>query len=132
MPTDSAAKLLGRTSKMSRKSIPTANQFLRAFERVLPDANEAQLRMLRAHFKAPDYTLTASQLAKAAKYKNYSGANLHYGKLAGKLCDELHWRDRTRWNVEHLAEPAPRSSKGQVRLTLRPAVVSALRQYGWR
>jgi hypothetical protein len=41
--------------------------------------SDGQVAMLKAHFRAPDQTITATELAKAAGYARYSAANLQYG-----------------------------------------------------
>jgi 5-methylcytosine-specific restriction enzyme A len=64
----------------------TSTEYADAMRRL--DLKPYQQRMLQIHFHAPDQTLTASQMAKAMGYKNYGGANLHYGVL-GKLVGEL-------------------------------------------
>ena len=45
--------------------------------------------MLRAHLKAVDQRITATELAKAAGYANYSAANLQYGLLGAMLFAEM-------------------------------------------
>ena len=51
---------------------------------------EKQLAMLKAHYCAPDRRITMTRLAHAVGYSGYSAANLHYGKLARKLCESMH------------------------------------------
>ncbi|WP_349609004.1 hypothetical protein [Cupriavidus sp. DF5525] len=63
--------------------------YKRAFETILPGLTTAQIRMLQAHFYAPDQTLTATQLADAAGYSSYSAANIQYGNV-GKALFEQH------------------------------------------
>jgi hypothetical protein len=45
--------------------------------------------MLKAHYIAPSRSITATQLATAGNYKNWSSANLHYGLLGKRLYEEL-------------------------------------------
>ncbi|MEX3686462.1 hypothetical protein AB3X91_07610 [Paraburkholderia sp. BR14263] len=63
--------------------------YTRALEAVLPELSTGQLKMLQAHYRAPDRIITATELAKAAGYSNYSGANLQYGNL-GKAVHAHH------------------------------------------
>lgn len=67
---------------------PSAIEYAEAFGRLgkLPASYEA---MLDAHLNAPDYCITATQLAEAAGYENHSAANLHYGTLGQMLAVEV-------------------------------------------
>ncbi|GAB5097084.1 hypothetical protein P9250_03715 [Caballeronia sp. LP006] len=62
--------------------------YIAAFKAILP-VSEGQRKMLVAHYQAPARTITAMQLAKAAGYASYRGANVQYGNL-GKLIYEQH------------------------------------------
>lgn len=68
---------------------PAQADTLGALRRVIPKMTPAQVRMLRAHFVAPDQRITATQLADAAQYESYRAANLHYGQLGYLLYVEL-------------------------------------------
>jgi hypothetical protein len=68
---------------------PSAEETARALSRVLPKASDGQKAMLRAHFLAAECRITATQLAKAAGYRTYSAANLHYGLLGAMLFVEM-------------------------------------------
>jgi plasmid stabilization system protein ParE len=72
-----------------REGTQAAAAYVQALEAILPRLTEPQRRMLQAHYYAPDRTMTASQLAHAAGYASYSGANLQYGIL-GKAILEQH------------------------------------------
>lgn len=43
--------------------------------------NARQLAMLKAHCRAPEHTLSALELARAAGYSNHAAANSMYGRL---------------------------------------------------
>ncbi len=47
--------------------------------------NARQLAMLTAHYRAPDHTLSALELARAAGYSNHATANSMYGRLGRNL-----------------------------------------------
>jgi hypothetical protein len=63
--------------------------YARALEAILPELSMGQVKMLQAHYHAPDRIISATELAKAAGYSNHSGANLKYGNL-GKALHEHH------------------------------------------
>jgi hypothetical protein len=126
---------------------PSALEYAEAFDR-LGKLNAGYEAMLDAHLNAPDHCITATQLAEAAGYENYSGANLHYGKLGQMLADELNYNPPTRddgsviwtatiagWDedaeLEKLVRAAERrEDDGHFEWIMRPQVVEALRS--WR
>ncbi|MBU9589602.1 hypothetical protein [Burkholderia multivorans] len=61
--------------------------YTKALASVLPRLTAAQLKMLQAHYHAPDRTITATQLAEAAGYASYSGANLQYGFIGKAMLE---------------------------------------------
>lgn len=67
---------------MSATEPTTANQARDAFVKLSSSIHPNQLKMLRAHLNAPEQRITARELAAAAGYSNYSGANMQYGLLA--------------------------------------------------
>ena len=73
-----------------RESEPvTCPEYVAAFKIILNRLSDGHRAMLKAHFNAPGRTLTATQLAQAAGYENYSAANLQYGFVGKWLYDEL-------------------------------------------
>jgi len=93
--------------------------------------------MLRVHYEAPGRTVTPTQLAEEVGFKEYGAANLHYGRLARRLCEFLGLRA----NALELGKGGRRLfSTVLVRFehlerewewTMRPRVARALEQIGW-
>ncbi|MFJ1472174.1 hypothetical protein [Massilia orientalis] len=125
----------------SAEAIATVEQFkaalLAARDKNLPDNHFA---MLRAQCRAADATITATQLAAAAKYENYNAANLQYGTLAmnvatalGYTPEERHadgspcWWTTLSYSNEHQAE----EHTGHFQFIMRPELVAALREMRW-
>lgn len=117
---------------------PSADEYAEAFARLgkLPPSYEA---MLDAHLAAPDNRITATQLANAAGYENFNGANLHYGKLGLMLAEELNFNPPRRadgtviWTATlatwlDAAEPSAESQSHDEHFIwiMRPQVVEAL------
>jgi hypothetical protein len=75
-------------SKSNRAFNPSAEQFKAALLASRP-VNDKVMAMLKAHFRAPDHSLTTVQLAEAAAYRSVSSVNVHYGKFAKKLAETL-------------------------------------------
>lgn len=103
----------------------TSADYVGAFRRAEPTEN--QLEMLRVHLAAPDHTLTVRHLARAVGFAKWNAANLHYGKFAGKLCNELNVAPTT--NLSVLVEFF-KASGSEYELCLRPSVIEALRELG--
>ncbi len=66
---------------------------------------------------------TATELADDMQYKSYRAINLHYGKFAASLCDELGLQ-RNFWAILDGAEP--NDENGQLELVMRQEFVAAL------
>lgn len=103
----------------------TSADYMGAFRRVEPTEN--QLEMLRVHLAAPGHTLTVRHLARAVGFAKWNAANLHYGKFAGKICNELNIAPATNLSVLVEFFKAPGS---EYELRLRPSVIEALKELG--
>ena len=92
-----------------------------------------QRDMLRAHYLAPNYTITATELADAAGYKGFQGANLQYGLMGKKLRYELNYFDTYGQESYVLAEFYQPGARGNTDwlFVMHPVVAEALRSLGW-
>ena len=107
---------------------PTTAEFKRALLALRPIAPH-HLQMLRAHYRAPGHTLTASQIAAAVDYQDYHGVNLHYGKFAGALCEQL-GRPHEFSIILDSALPGD-EPPGHLELVMRRELVEALDDLCW-
>jgi hypothetical protein len=104
-----------------------------AYQRGLTEINlsDKQRAMLVAHYKAPDRRITMTRLAEAVGYSSYSAANLHYGKLAKKLCLAMNdepddqYKDGSPFWLSILAE-AWKNNAGEYEFQMWPEVAEAL------
>jgi hypothetical protein len=69
--------------------LPTVAEYVTAFRAVQAKITDKQHEMLRVHHAAPARTISASRLAEAVGFENWTAANLQYGLLAGRLNDQL-------------------------------------------
>jgi hypothetical protein len=127
---DERAKTMRRAR--TRGQIATAKEFEEALLSVR--INEGQSRMLGALLAAPDHSLTATQLAAAAGYAAFGGANLWLGRLGAEVASIVGYlpgqQSKEIAMTRTLATPAKASARqgdGDFRWTLRPEVVLALR-----
>lgn len=79
-----ALELSGR----DQEGAPSPQVYEAAFL-ALGELNDGYRAMLRAHLHAPDHLISATKLAEAAGYANWSAANLHYGLLGAKVAEEI-------------------------------------------
>lgn len=71
--------------------LPSTQQYVAAFKAIDLDLTPGHRAMLVAHYHQPEQTTTASELAKAAGYKHFGGANLQYARLGKLVADYLTW-----------------------------------------
>jgi serine/threonine protein kinase len=106
---------------------------LLAISSKMPDSYK---RMLVAHYHAPSQIITAYQLAEAARYKGFEGANLQYGKLGKLIAEYCNYtppshtgKDSPFWSI--ILANAYQDEKNKWCWALRPQVAEALEELGW-
>ncbi|WP_141249446.1 hypothetical protein [Sphingobium sp. D43FB] len=140
-------------SEQSSDGAPPSRVYLGAFQRLDQFFPESYRAMLRAHLQADDYMISANRLAKAANFDNWSAANLHYGKLARRVAEDIGYEPPERENGTPIwtyaiakAPDADADNLDQAQLyaalerhleaphfewLLRPQVVEALKSLGY-
>lgn len=73
----------------ARTTSPEAAEYVRAFQNILEGLPDSYITMLKAHYRAPNRTITSTQLAVACDFHNYNAAVLHYGTLGSRLYEQL-------------------------------------------
>jgi hypothetical protein len=121
----------------SRQGLPEVAEYVRAFQKIikegLPDSHFA---MLKAHYRAKNRTMTATQLAKAGNYKNWSSANLQYGILGKRVYEQVPTQlipnaDGTFVYTSVLATEGERTKdESQWQWIMKPEVAQAIEQLG--
>jgi hypothetical protein len=122
------------------QAIATIEQYKKALlalrDRGLPTTH---FEMLRAQCRAPNETITSTQLAEAAGYENYNAANLQYGTLAFNLAGLLNYQPEKRldgtprwWTtLSYGADGAAEPETGHFQFVMRPELAEALREMKW-
>ena len=98
-----------------------------------------QLQMLQAQCRAPDATITAAQLADQLRFKNFAAARLQYGTLARAVAEKLGYAPPQKgkgavrwWFALSIGQDGPDDAgDGQLKWTMRPELVAALRAMKW-
>ncbi len=110
--------------------IPTSEQFIQALRELNITPN--QRAMLAAHYRARDQTITMAALARAVGYSGHHAANLHYGKLAGKLADILGYNFNGQIQMGLLGTFNNDKNPDEPWLvTMHPQLAEALEKLGW-
>lgn len=106
---------------------------LLAISQRMPDSYK---RMLVAHYHAPSQIITAYQLAEAARYKSFEGANLQYGKIGKLIAQYCNYtppshtgKDSPFWSI--ILANGYQDDKNKWHWALRPQVAQALEELGW-
>jgi hypothetical protein len=93
--------------------------------------SDNQVAMLKAHFRAPDRRITMEKLAESVGFKDYRSANLQYGKLAHRLCEEMNtepddsFKDGSPFWLSIIAE-AWKNREGKYEFQMWPELVEAV------
>lgn len=111
--------------------VPTVAEYKRAFLKCRPLLpGKRYLEMLKAHYRAPDHTVTAGELAEAVGFPSYSAANLQYGTFACDLCEAL-GRPREHGVAILVTFSGRELGDELIRWTMIPQVVAALEEMRW-
>jgi predicted HNH restriction endonuclease len=125
---------------MNDASIATVEQFKQALLLLRNRGiTPTWLKMLCAQGRAPNGTITASDLASAAGYENFNAANLNYGKLARALAEILNFmpgevhRDGSVcwWTTLSHGRAADPGSDQDFQFTMRTELLQALIEMKW-
>jgi len=113
--------------------IPAVARYMAALGAIRRRLSEGQLAMLRAQYHAPERALTAAELAVAARYRSYHGANLQYGRMSLLLRQALgYWEDggvasyALSWFI-----PPGRAGNPEWLCVMHDEVAQALAELGW-
>lgn len=110
---------------MSGQLVPTIESYKTALRELSPlPFHHAAIILF--HYRR-NGVATATELANDMQYKSYRAINLHYGKFAAGLCDQLGLQ-RNFWAILDGAEP--NDENGQLELVMRQEFVAALESLG--
>jgi hypothetical protein len=112
----------------SATQIPSTQAYKTAFLQ-LGRIHKNYVSMLQAHRVAPNFDVTATELADAVGYQNFNAANLHYGKL-GSYIGELLRLPQPEFCVKTLV--TFRHDGVEWHWIMRPEVIQTLDQVNWK
>lgn len=111
--------------------VPSVEKYKAALEMLEDELCDSDLKMLKIHYARPAHTLSATDMAEAMGYANYGAANLRYGRLGGRLCEQLNVS--LKYKVNALCSFVKPNTQGNEYWlwVMRPEVVQALEELGW-
>jgi hypothetical protein len=118
--------------------IATVEQFTAALlaRRDWSGISPLQLHMLRAQCRAPEFTISASQMAEQLHMKNLAAARLHYGAFARAIAERLGYTPPRNgkggpcwWFT--LSTGRTEAADGPLEWKMRPELAAALRAMKW-
>jgi len=105
----------------------TASDYVSAFHKLQMAPHH--LQMLLGNYYSPNRTLTATMMANAMGYDNFSAANLHYGTLGGLVGEKLGWNPLPEFKVNVLVDF--KKTNGEWLWIMKPAVAEAIELLKW-
>ncbi|MEA5567827.1 hypothetical protein [Anabaena sp. UHCC 0399] len=122
----------------------TVDDYKQAFTAIRSQMTDGHKLMLKAQYHAPAQTITATELAQAAGYENYNGANLQYARIGELLANHLGYLPPERedngkpfWSGVLASgywknlEGSKNNSQREWQWQLRPQVAQALEDLDW-
>ena len=92
---------------------------------------ETRRRLLQTYYHLPNHEATMTQISEAMGWRSYSSGNVHYGKLAQLVAEQLGLPDDG-CNLTALCTfLAPQKPGDHWLITMRPQVADALKELSW-
>ena len=118
-----------------KDGVPTSEEFAEALEELTDELTEGHLKMLQAHQRAHERTLTSREIARAGGYKDFEAANLQYGLLGRKIAELLGYRPERRSSDDQpiwtLALATGQQTNGLWTWTMHDGLAEAMDDLGW-
>lgn len=108
---------------------PTAEEFQVALKAISP-LPAHHLGMLQAHYRAPQHTITATQIAHAVGYKDWHPVNAGYGTFCHDLAKQM-GREGEASDLQLILASADKGESGELDLVMRSTLATALDGLCW-
>lgn len=72
-------------------AVPSTDRYRDALRVLAYSMPKKHRRLLEKHYRAPDHTATASELAEWVDYADWNAVNLQYGLFSVKLAERMKW-----------------------------------------
>ncbi|MEI6296487.1 MAG: hypothetical protein WCO84_02455 [bacterium] len=116
------------SEELGNKTYPTVNDFVEYFKK--NPLTDKERWMLLLNYFSPDNTITSKIMGAAMGWKiGGSNANLPYGKLAGKIAEQMNYQlPNPNYNVSFLADFPEEAA---IHWRMRPELVEAIHLLNW-
>jgi len=113
-------------------AVPSVERYKDAFRQIEDSLNDNQKRMLKAHYAAPDHTITATELAEQVGYQAFSAINLVYGNLGSRMRElmQYHGEGQASYVFASFYKPDG-TSAAHWQWIMHDNVARALKELGW-
>lgn len=128
-------RLINKTNSRKRQmTMPNANAYQKALTEIKITDN--QKLMLKAHFQAANRSITYSELASAAGFDSFEGANIQYGKLGKTIGEAVNYEfidaDKREEKFYSSALGMPNAyTTGDFQLVMHHELAKAIEALGW-
>lgn len=129
-------RLINKTnSRKKQMTMPNADTYQKALTQI--NITDKQKLMLKAHFQATNRSITYTELASAAGYDSYEGANSQYGLLGRNLGEAINFefvdaeaRPGEKFYSSSLGMPNTYTT-GDFQLVMHHELAKAIEALGW-
>ena len=118
---------------MNTANSASAEDYCRAFLALEAqgEMSETRRKLLRVHYRFYHHQATSSQIAEAMGWKSFSSANIHYGRLAQLVGEEMGIEFDGAYSNVLGTFVEPQEPGDHWLFIMRPQVAEALRELGW-
>ncbi|HYF64034.1 MAG TPA: hypothetical protein VD886_14525 [Herpetosiphonaceae bacterium] len=113
-------------------AVPSAERYKDAFRQLRATLPANHLALLRAHYLAPNHTITARELAAAVGYAGHGSVNLQYGMFGRAMRELMAYAEgeQAAYVFASFIKPGAQGNREHL-WVLHPEVVQALDELGW-
>ena len=116
---------------MNTPESASAEDYCRAFLALESEMTDSRRKLLQVHYRFYHHQATMSQIAEAMGWKSFSSANVHYGRLAQLVGEEMGFEVDGAYLGALGTFVEPQEPGDHWLIIMRPQVAEALRQLGW-
>ena len=113
-------------------AVPSVERYKDAFRQLEDSLNDKHMTMLKAHYNAPNHTITATEIAEQVGYTSFRGINSLYGNLAKTIREVMQYHEPgVRLAVFSFFNKPTGSRAEHWQLIMHDNVARALEELGW-
>ena len=115
--------------------VPSVEEYVTAFENCEKPI-KGRVKLLLAHYNSLEKTTTMTELSRMVGYNNFESGNLHYGKLARIICEDMNRKPGDIYSgtdcwIVTLVRFRKRPDDKHIKLIMHDNVAEAISRLGW-